>query len=314
MRLNRAALALLLATSTSLTIACSKAPSNSVSNLMAETTPETSDRVQETVIYGDDNRRDLYDEKDASLVALSGSTVALIKSSQIGANVGGSHAIQGEGYGKSYGLCTTERFFEQETAAFCSGFLISDTMIATAGHCVRSALDCSETSFVFDYAYKTQGVAPTSALADNVYRCKSVVHSEVASAGADFAIVELDRPVVNRVPVLMRQSGALNVGDDLTVIGHPAGLPTKIADGAKVRSSDATKGFFVANLDTYGGNSGSAVFNSATHEVEGILVRGETDFVWSSKGCSTSYVCKNDGCRGEDVTKISNVQKVLGSL
>lgn len=265
------------------------------------------------VIYGDDNRRDLYEEKDQSLLALSGSTVALIKSAQIGAEVGGQHTIQGENYGQSYSLCSTERFVEQDTAAFCSGFLISDDMIATAGHCVRSALDCSETSFVFDYAYKSQGVAPTSAAAENVYRCKSVVHTEVASAGADFAVIKLDRPVVNRVPVLMRNSGTPQVGDDLTVIGHPAGLPTKIADGAKVRST-STKDYFMANLDTYGGNSGSAVFNSVTHEVEGILVRGETDFVWSSKGCSTSYVCKNDGCRGEDVTRISNVLKVIDSL
>ncbi|MEK7233144.1 MAG: S46 family peptidase [Elusimicrobiota bacterium] len=35
-------------------------------------------------------------------------------------------------------------------------------------------------------------------------------------------------------------------------------------------------GFFVANLDTYGGNSGSAVFNVETNLVEGILLRSES--------------------------------------
>jgi hypothetical protein len=70
---------------------------------------------------------------------------------------------------------------------------------------------------------------------------------------------------------------------------------------------DASKpGFFVANLDTYGGNSGSAVFNAATGLVEGILVRGEQDYV--QKGdCRVSNVCPADGCRGEDVTKIAAV-------
>ena len=53
----------------------------------------------------------------------------------------------------------------------------------------------------------------------------------------------------------------------------------KVAGGAKVRSNNNGV-YFVANLDTYGGNSGSAVFNLQTREVEGILVRGENDYVY----------------------------------
>ncbi|MEI8190645.1 MAG: hypothetical protein WCI75_13115 [candidate division NC10 bacterium] len=63
-------------------------------------------------------------------------------------------------------------------------------------------------------------------------------------------------------------------------------------------------GYFVANLDTYGGNSGSAVFSATTGLVEGILVRGENDYVWKG-GCRVSNRCPADGCRGEDVTKVS---------
>ncbi len=87
------------------------------------------------------------------------------------------------------------------------------------------------------------------------------------------------------------------------VIGHPAGLPTKVSGGAKVRDAGPT-GHFVANLDTYGGNSGSAVFNAKTGLIEGILVRGEIDYTWRG-GCKVSNTCADDGCRGEDVTKIS---------
>lgn len=36
----------------------------------------------------------------------------------------------------------------------------------------------------------------------------------------------------------------------------PAGLPTKIAGGATMRDA-SPNGYYVANLDTYGGNSGS---------------------------------------------------------
>ena len=95
-----------------------------------------------------------------------------------------------------------------------------------------------------------------------------------------FSVIELDRPVTNHAPLKMRLAGEPRVNDDLTVIGHPSGLPTKIAGGAKLRSLH--NGFIRASLDTYGGNSGSAVFNSSTFEVEGILVRGETDFVVKS--------------------------------
>ena len=78
---------------------------------------------------------------------------------------------------------------------------------------------------------------------------------------------------------------------------------------SEVRTVDKS-GYFVANLDTYGGNSGSAVFNTDTGLVEGILVRGENDFVYSN-GCRVSNVCPAPGCRGEDVTKISELANLI---
>jgi Peptidase S46 len=87
----------------------------------------------------------------------------------------------------------------------------------------------------------------------------------------------------------------------LYVIGHPCGLPQKYAPRARVRDNTPDT-FFVANLDTYGGNSGSPVFNSSSNAVEGILVRGENDFV-SRGSCYVSMVCPTTGCRGEDVTR-----------
>src|SRR6185295_6557109 len=95
----------------------------------------------------------------------------------------------------------------------------------------------------------------------------------------------------------------------IIVIGHPAGLPTKVAGGAAVRD-EKPAGYFTANLDTYGGNSGSAVFNAVTGLVEGILVRGENDYVWKGS-CRVSNVCTNEGCRGEDVTKVSALADII---
>jgi V8-like Glu-specific endopeptidase len=266
--------------------------------------------IDAKVIYGADNRRDYYAETNPQIQALADSTVALIFKESLRAS-GDRVAISGRSYGASNMLCTSEPFYDQSAAAFCSGFLVAPNTMVTAGHCITNNDDCAGVAFVFGYRYNSATEAPSEVSASEVYSCKRVVHTQHPNAGADFAVVELDRPVVGHQPLAVRQSGSVQVGDELVVIGHPSGLPTKIADGAKVRTSSAGTGYFVANLDTYGGNSGSAVFNAKTLEVEGILVRGEADFKPSPKRCYVSNTCTNDGCRGEDVTRITEAMAKL---
>ena len=152
---------------------------------------------------------------------------------------------------------------------------------------------------------KQKGVLPTAVPEEDVYGCKELIGREQVGDGADWALVRLDRKVVGHAPLKLDLSGSIEKGAPVVVIGHPAGLPTKIAGGAAVRDA-SNPGFFVANLDTYGGNSGSAVFNELSGLVVGILVRGEEDYVMKGD-CRVSNVCANDACRGEDVTKIANV-------
>ena len=45
------------------------------------------------------------------------------------------------------------------------------------------------------------------------------------------------------------------------VIGHPCGLPLKLGDNSIITDNNEHS-YFVANLDTFGGNAGSPVFNS----------------------------------------------------
>jgi len=67
-----------------------------------------------------------------------------------------------------------------------------------------------------------------------------------------------------------------------------------------VRSNSPNLDWFVANTDTFVGNSGSGVFDANTKELVGILVRGAQDYV-ADGSCNRVNVCPNDGCRGEDV-------------
>ncbi len=266
--------------------------------------PAFSAGAEDKVIYGDDNRLDLYQVTDAKMLKLADSTVGLFQGYDVTIN-GDKAQLTTESYAQGYGLCKEEPFYEQATGAFCSGSLVAPDIIMTAGHCVKTADDCKAIKFVFGFAVKAKGVLPESVPANDVYGCSELIGREQVGTGADWALVRLDRKVSGHEPLKFNTKDTLKNGDELVVIGHPAGLPTKVAGGATVRDA-SPKGYIVANLDTYGGNSGSAVFNAKTGVIEGILVRGENDYVYKD-GCRVSNVCASDACRGEDVTKLSSI-------
>jgi hypothetical protein len=261
------------------------------------------------VIYGDDDRLDIYQVTNSRDIQLADSTVALMNASNLTLKEN-QYEIKAGIFGSDFGLCADEPFFNQPSGAFCSGALVAPDLMITAGHCIKSASACASTKFVFDYAVTKEGVYPTTASIDSVVGCKEIVARKQEGTGADYALIRLDRAITSHKPLAINRAENLKNGDKVGVIGHPSGLPVKVAFGdSEVR--DVTKpGFFVANLDTYGGNSGSAVFNTNSGEIEGILVRGENDFVYSN-GCRRSNVCSATGCRGEDVTKISEIAALI---
>jgi V8-like Glu-specific endopeptidase len=268
-----------------------------------------SARIQPKVIYGDDNRQDVFESTNASFVELSKSTAAMISGSNLKSGNAGETQISGSTL-RARGVCAKERFSAQISAANCSGFLVADNLLVTAGHCIKSDTDCKSYKWVFDYKVEHADQAAITVPTSSVYSCSKIISRSLdRRTQDDYALIQLDREVTDRNPVKFRRSGKVAANAELVVIGHPTGLPTKIADDARVRRLESK--YFVANLDTYGGNSGSAVFNVETEEVEGILVRGETDYVYnSSLGCQESYRCANDGCRGEDVTYITNISEL----
>lgn len=263
------------------------------------------------VIYGDDNRHDLYEVLNPNIIAVSKSTVALVKKNDL-LLAGGHYLINTSTFQQTMNVCSHERFASQPNPAFCSGFLIAPNKMVTAGHCITDANDCAQTQFVFDFTMTNQSSAQTQFATHQVFGCKKILGRQQESDGVDFAIIELDNPVLDRVPLKLSNNQSLKSGDKLFVIGHPSGLPLKVTDDANVRMVDDNAGFFQANLDTYGGNSGSAVFNATTYEVEGILVRGENDFNTDpTLGCELSNRVENDGGRGEDSTLISKIVENL---
>jgi hypothetical protein len=138
-------------------------------------------------------------------------------------------------------------------------------------------------------------------------------------SGEDYAIIELDREVLDREPVRLNLDSIARKDDRLLIMGHPMGLPLKVASNARVIKNG--KKFFATNLDSFQGNSGSPVFNVNTGEVEGILVRGKADTL-RANSCSKINYCDENGenCDkpsqpdGEEVLAVNTFKKELNKV
>ena len=274
-----------------------------------EPSPEVLGESKAPVVYGTDNRMDVYAHPDATLRARAEqATVALMRPSAINATNPNNITFSASTLGSSYNLCTTERFRDDPTPAFCSGTLIDDNLVLTAGHCITSASDCTNTRFVFRFYRPAAGVLQTVTTED-VYACQAIVaraQGTINGQNLDYAVVRLDRAATPRfTPAPVRPGNtALSAGQNVTVIGSGSGIPFKIDAGGAVRDARAgTLDYFVATTDTFGGNSGSGVYEMGNYTVAGILVRGETDYVMNGS-CRVVNVCSETSCRGEDITYV----------
>jgi hypothetical protein len=262
---------------------------------------------KETALYGTASALDLYQVSDPGLLQDADSVVALFDQDDVHEQ-GETASLQTRPFGTAYNLCRSERFLEQPTGAFGAGCLVGLNLIATAGRLVDQE-NLGRVRFVFGFQMKNAQTPVTEIHRSEIYRGIKIVGREVNEGGADWALVQLDRPVMGHRIARVRSAGKLGDSEGLHVIGHPLGLPAKLASGARV-TENMSAGFFGANLATYGGDIGSPVFNSQTHEVEGILVRGETAFV-ANGTCQVTLVCPSTGCRGRECTRSTEFASVL---
>lgn len=254
-------------------------------------------RAEIKVVYGQDNRQEVYQTNNSLHKLLSKSTAGMVDVRQFLKTArAGFFDLDTVSLEDGSNVCPTEAFSQQPTAPICSGFLVSPDTLVTAGHCYRAQTTpqqaCRNFVWVFDYQMTSQSSNPAKNIPiTNVYFCKQVVESQF-NANLDYTIIKLDRPVTGRAPLKFRKNGILTNNTKLVVIGHPTGLPTKITGEGKItRNLGATT--FSTNLDTFHGNSGSAVFDSATGIIEGILIQGKTDYVPSIRGNPNSCMVVN---------------------
>ncbi len=269
------------------------------------------------VVYGADDRLDVYNHPSDELRQITRqSIVALIDSDQLERQPDGTYVIFSISLQQSKSLCEDERFANQPTAAICSGVLIDDDLVLTAGHCARTQTDCERKSYVFDYYL--EGPAQLAIIEDeDVYSCNQIVLRDEtfdSSLTPDFAVIQLDRPVTgdHRPAPVRPATTPLVEQEPLTMIGFGSGLPAKIDSGGTVADPrTATLDYFVANPDAFAGHSGSATFDS-NNELAGILVAGRApDYVLSPEEQCNRVETFDDIQAGEAIQYFSPIVAML---
>ncbi|MEE9398029.1 MAG: serine protease [Methylococcales bacterium] len=269
-------------------------------------------------IYVQDNRFDVYLAKGAVREAAR-STAALISAAHL-EKQGNDYVINKNLTLQDAGWCASEPFASQPIMANCTAFLVDKNILVTAGHCLRPGagqiVSLQDLYVVFGFQMNSKNQAQTRFPASDVYRMKKELEVK-KNQSEDWAVVELDRPVVGR-SIFDFEADEIVEGTGLTIFGYPNGLPLKIADGGMVKRNDYNKNIFATDLDSYQGNSGSPVLNAEALKqgrfvVEGILVSGSVD-ARNLEDCKVSVTCQsarinnpNGYCSGEMVTKINRV-------
>jgi len=269
-----------------------------------------------SVVYGTDDRVEVFNHPNADLRRIAEeSIVALIPAFRVSREPNGTYSLFTDSLKDLRGLCDDELFGNQPTAATCSGVLIDDDLVLTAGHCIDAQTPCDAYTYVFNYHLD----APSRLAAihdEDVYSCARVVSQrapEESNFTPDFAVIQLDRPVEGgQSPASIRPAMPLAQQESLTMIGFGSGLPAKIDSGGSVADPRADRlDFFIANVDAFQGHSGSATFDSE-NRLAGILIGGRTPDYVVLEGESCGRVSVYDDSQAGEV--VHNIAPIVAGL
>ncbi|WP_462249898.1 hypothetical protein, partial [Ferruginibacter sp.] len=112
------------------------------------------------VIYGNDNRKNPYDKSITDTVMLRNykKVACLINASQLQLQRDGNYKLNPSRVYTTIGgrnLCNEENFYGEPVASFCTGFAVSKTMFATAGHCLNKE-NLKDKLFIYGFMMKSR--------------------------------------------------------------------------------------------------------------------------------------------------------------
>ncbi len=232
-----------------------------------------------------DDRKDFYEITDERIKENANCTAIICRKGNLIDEKNGFSTMKIKNYGETFNLCDSEPFRNQPIAAggLCTGFLVKDNIIATAGHCVDKN-NLTDLSIVFGFKMMDASTPVIRFPNQDIYKGVEIIRMKFdrMSVGEDWALVKLDRSAAEQaIATLSKQDISLN--QNFYVMGYPLGLPLKYAPGSCV--CDIHESHFATQLDVYSGNSGSPVFDKDTHGVIGMVVRAYSrDFRWTGQG------------------------------
>lgn len=254
-------------------------------------------------IYGENDLTDIQLVSDSEIQLLGRSVAVQISNNSLDAFLIGRFRTLTQSL-----VCTNEPFIEQPALGSCSGFLIANNKLLTALHCF-SGNGCSQHKWVFDFQVNPSSTSIESIPASNIYQCTKILVQSYQN-NLDYAIVELDRPVVGRTPLTLDAQSPLAENMPIFSIHSPRGLPLKVSRGFIRDNSELN--YFTSAIDLMRGSSGAPLFDANTNKVIGVVIQGDSDFeLLDEPFCNRYKVCENQACRGEYGTRISKIPGIL---
>ncbi|NVJ24475.1 MULTISPECIES: trypsin-like serine peptidase [Myxococcus] len=182
-------------------------------------------------------------------------------------------------------------------ASECTGTLIAENILLTAGHCFTSTADAANYDVVFNFQ-----VDPTSTLRTTTTVQIAEGLERVQLGGLDYAVVRLASHAGNTFGSMRTVNALPTVGQILSITQHPNGLRKKYHEGHYAsRLVDGQLAY--ADIDTDHGSSGSAVLSS-----DGVVVG-----VHTNGGC-TSFGGFNTATSMPDIYSNSTVIPALALI
>lgn len=257
-----------------------------------------------SIIYGDDGRSDVTHSNHSLVHTYQHSIAAKVKKTRL-QKTGERYLLPSKKLKDRRPFCASVRYLEQKSFSTCTGFLVAEDLLLSAGHCMKGTHACENYYWIFDYVEGVDDLGP-----EQVYECAKV--EALVNRGShptDYSLIRLKRKTVNRTSLPLRRKSLVAYETPLAVLGHPMGLPMKFTEGGRIRAID--KFHFMASVDTFVGNSGSPVFDSERGDVVGVLARGGEDYLFDvANRCFKENICKENSCRGEDVTHIRSIMEL----
>jgi hypothetical protein len=240
---------------------------------------------------GRDDRTDVEDVHDRAVQENAKAVCAIVETNKIWFDVATRQWIveHYETQGEKHSICEGN-FIDQPTFAYCTGFLVGDSLIATAGHALTNLrFDVSNFVAVFGYATDSGRIVVAFDTTDVFLPVK--IEESHFMGHRDWGLVRLDRSP-GRAPVTIERANSVRLGDTVYMLGYGEGLPLKYTGGASV-SDTSHKLSFQASLDAFGGDSGAPVFAKESNRVVGMAIRSEQCYVDTLTGerCIDTHDC-----------------------